>query len=92
MTLVEKVARAIWATREDGFPGLVRQSWEDATQLARDSTMADARAALAVVFDALRDPTPAMIQAAVDRPHTEGLIYAAIWRAMLAEAERETRA
>ena len=53
--LVEKVARAIWKTREEMFPGYQRLSWEETTEIARKAATADARAALRVVREAQRE-------------------------------------
>jgi hypothetical protein len=88
--LVEKVARAIWKTREEMFPGYQRLSWEETIEIARKAATADALAALRVVREALAEPDGAMMDAWENYqhpPHHENRAatkQAAIWRAMLA--------
>jgi hypothetical protein len=38
----ERLARRIWVEREKGFPRFVQQTWEQGTQMARDTTLVEA--------------------------------------------------
>jgi len=45
----QRLARAIWAEREKGFPRFVQQTWEQGTQLARDTTLIQAARSLGLL-------------------------------------------
>jgi hypothetical protein len=45
----ELLARKIWAEREKGFPKFVQQTWEQGTQLARDTTLVEAAKAMGLI-------------------------------------------
>jgi hypothetical protein len=60
MSVIERMARAIWDDREQHQNERCRQSWERGSELARQFAMDHARAALA----ALLEPSEAMMQAA----------------------------
>lgn len=66
MTMVEKVARALFARKVEEF--VCDGSWEENASL-HDDFRADARAAI----EAMREPTDAMVDAA--RAHHEGHPY-----------------
>jgi hypothetical protein len=51
--MVERVARAIWETREGRFPPRVQQRFGEGEPWTHAATMAEARAAIA----AMREPT-----------------------------------
>jgi erythromycin esterase-like protein len=70
--LRKAVARAIVTAY--GFPN---EAPHEADFLAAD-------AALAVVREAMRDPTQAMLQSCLDRNGSDDDLYTQIWRAMLA--------
>ncbi|NII59869.1 hypothetical protein [Sphingomonas aerolata] len=67
MTVVERMARAIWDDREQHQNERCRQSWERGSELARQFAMDHARAALTALRDSFADPVVrAAIQAALD--------------------------
>ena len=67
MTVVERMARAIWDDREHHQNERCRQSWERGSELARQFAMDHARAALTALRDSFADPVVrAAIQAALD--------------------------
>lgn len=67
MTVVERMARAIWDDREQHQNERCRQSWERGSELARQFAMDHARAALTALHDSFADPVVrAAIQAALD--------------------------
>jgi hypothetical protein len=78
--LREKVARAMFA-RSPLYSGL---QWEAVNPLTRDMWLGDADAALAVVREAMREPSREMVIAALDRPASDDLMYYGVWTAMLA--------
>ena len=92
MTAVEQVALALKAADE--------KRWKSAPAMGAEAMyLADARAALAAVFDALAEPTWAMRVAGA--PRFTNIVYRdgervledtrpdAVWRAMLAAARKE---
>jgi hypothetical protein len=56
VSMIEKVARAIYAATAGAWCG---ETWEETGQGQRDNAMAEARAAI----EAMREPTPEMIEA-----------------------------
>ncbi len=62
-TMIERVARAMWDAREKSFPNRTQLGWEDGTELSRRLMVSQARAGL----EAMREPTPAMIDRFVSR-------------------------
>jgi hypothetical protein len=76
--LREKVARAIACHHEEaGCVGTFPCG-------ALCSCVQDAEAALAVVREAMREPSREMVIAALDRPASDDLMYYGVWTAMLA--------
>lgn len=56
MTMIEKVARALWKKRDE-FPDL--RTWEELEQIDRDMLLVEARAALTVLLE----PSEGMVEA-----------------------------
>lgn len=59
--LVERVARAIYEHRN----GAGCKPWSRQPQSHREPYLADARAAIAAVYEALKEPTEAMVAAGI---------------------------
>jgi len=57
--MVERVAMALAANVEEGFPRFVKQSWDQYTELARTAFRLRAR----VAIEAMREPTQTMLDA-----------------------------
>lgn len=96
-TMVERVARAISADMERGFPPRVQSSWETLSDQARETMMLRARAAIA----AMREPTEAVLNAGADHMHEaidysmepgegiDGYYVTPVWQAMIDQALAE---
>ena len=87
--MIERVAMAIAADIEDGFPRFTQQRWDELTELSRAAMRQRAR----VAITAMREPTEAMIN--VDVPlggygWSDNDCYSAdpaqVWQAMVDEA------
>ena len=89
----EAVARAIWSAREMTLPPRTRMAFEDGSAAARTTVLCQADAAIAAVFEQLREPTMVMKDAFHDAQaeHDDGYggNASAAWKAMLDAALQE---
>ena len=92
-TLREEMARAAYTEFFAGVIGCCEPAWDELLPEHRDRILLAQDAALAVVREHLREPTPAMIEAASHAPVDGCPVDVAaprIWRAMLAARFEET--
>lgn len=72
--LVEKVARSIYESRN----GVGATPWTILTKARKEPYQGDARAALSVVYEAIREPTPVMISAGENSEYAGGTMGGAL--------------
>lgn len=85
MTLIEKMARAMLDDMNRGMPRFVAQTWEQCTDLARESMLFRARKAL----EAMRGDPGHDITAAVVPPGKDRSDVLRIWNALIDAALKE---
>lgn len=81
--MVERVAMALAAEMEEGFPRFTQQRWDQLTVLARAAFRQRAR----VAIEAMREPTAEMVGRAAGGPQwatsLSGKMHEASWKLMI---------
>lgn len=85
--MIEKVAQSIRSTWRGGSTPWDELHWQD-----KSAYIAEARAAITAVFDALQEPSHGMLAKGlwqVSNEHSSTKVASNVWDAMLAQARRE---